>query len=92
MWYPSRGPLARATLSRWERDLPECFFRFGHHSLEQEWSCSYFSSKSFTASVTALTTIAVYLSGTPEEFSRFAEDPLIRIFDAICSMTDSALA
>jgi hypothetical protein len=28
MRYPSPGPLARATLSRWERDLPECFFHF----------------------------------------------------------------
>ena len=25
MWYPSPGPLTRATLSRWERDLPETF-------------------------------------------------------------------
>jgi hypothetical protein len=25
LWYPSPGPLARATLSRWERDLPEAF-------------------------------------------------------------------
>jgi len=36
MRYPSPGLLARATLSRWERDLPECFFQFEHHSLEQE--------------------------------------------------------
>jgi hypothetical protein len=38
MPYPSPGPLARATLSRWERDLPECFFQFGYHSLFQEGS------------------------------------------------------
>ena len=25
MWYPSPGPLTRATLSHWERDLPETF-------------------------------------------------------------------
>src|SRR5678815_5845272 len=28
MRYPSPGPLARATLSRWERDLPQCISQF----------------------------------------------------------------
>jgi len=31
--YPSPDPLARATLSLRERDLRECIFQFGQHSL-----------------------------------------------------------
>jgi hypothetical protein len=38
LWYPSPGPLPRATLSLQERELPKYIFQLGQHSLSKESS------------------------------------------------------
>ena len=58
MRYPSPGPLARATLSRWERDLPQNNSQFAQLLLQFLHNL-YNRAQSFSRSVFYIVMIAV---------------------------------